>query len=142
MPAEVSLDKRIAAAKQMVKSGRYTLVGPLQSELKKKFGKGIPPAMLGEVFGTSGRKKTKSQRKARGHAAASTAPKRGPGRPRKTEAPMTVSRSNGAGFAIDVSASNGLDYWADLVGYLNQNTTGRTKFSIRLDGETASLVAE
>ncbi len=136
MPKEVSVDQRVAAAKKLYKAGKYTLVGPLQAALKKQFGKGIPPKRLSEVFGTSGkRKKAKT-----GQA------KRGPGRPRKDAqpdgAPARQTRRGAQGFPIETSASNGLDYWADLVAYLNQNTTGRTSFSIRLDGQTAALVAE
>lgn len=133
--AEVSVDKRIAEAKRLVKSGKYRVVGELQSAIKRQFGKGIPPARLGEVFGTKGRKKRTGRRKKTTRVAATRARQ-----PR--QAARTVIRTSGAGFPIEVSADQDLNRWSDLVAYLNENTTGRTKFSIRLDGESASLVAE
>ncbi|MEQ8767152.1 MAG: hypothetical protein RL885_24795 [Planctomycetota bacterium] len=135
--AEASLKDRIEYGQKLFQDGRARNVGELQSAVKRKFGQGIPPTRLRDVFGTSSKKSQarkasgargkKRATKARASTATATAPRR---------------MSEGRGFSLEMDASATIDQWTELVGYLNSVTGGNPHFAIRLDGTNIELVAD
>ncbi len=122
----------MAYGKKIFQQGKARNVGALQSQVKKKFGKGIPPANLGEVFGTSPAKRAQRKKKASQAGRQSTSTLSAPKR--------ATTRSEA--FDLETSSGSELDRWMDLVAYLNRETGGRPHFSIRLDGTSTTLVSD
>lgn len=135
--AEATLQERIAFGKRLFQQGKARNVGSLQGQVKRRFGKGIPPGNLGEVFGTTAEKRAKRKKKATGARRG-----RPPGRTTATRAAVSPGRAPSGGFDLDLSSGEDLDRWMHLVTYLNDATGGRPKFAVRLDGVRATLVAD